>query len=60
MKDISRTLNKVAFKLLLAGGASSYGYGYMAVSEVPSLNNGQPNSVTASFSFIGRATSYGT
>lgn len=60
MKAISRTLEKVAFKLLLAGGASSYGYGYMAVSEIPSLNNGQPNSVTASFSFIGRATGYGT
>lgn len=58
MKDISRTLTKVAFKLLLAGGASSYGYGYMAASEVPGLNNGQPNSVVASFSFIGRATSY--
>lgn len=58
MKGISRTLEKVAFKLLLAGGATSYGYGYLAASEIPGLNNGQPNSVTASFSFIGRATSY--
>jgi hypothetical protein len=58
MKAASRSLTKCAFKLLLAGGDTSYGYGYIAVSEIPSLNNGQPNQVTASFSFIGRATSY--
>lgn len=58
MKAISRKLTKVAFKLLLAGGETSYGYGYMAASEIPSLNSGQPNQVTATFSFIGRATSY--
>lgn len=60
MLNVSRTLEKVAFKLLLAGGETSYGYGYLAVSEIPALNSGQPNQVTASFSFIGRATSYGS
>jgi hypothetical protein len=58
MLDISRSLTKVAFKLLLSGGASSYGYGYMSVSEVPQLNKGQANQVTASFAFIGRTISY--
>ena len=58
MLDISRSLTKVAFKLLLSGGATSYGYGYMSVSEVPQLNKGSANSVTASMAFIGRTISY--
>lgn len=58
MVDISRSLTKVAFKLLLSGGSTSYGYGYMSVSEVPQLNKGQANSVTAAFTFIGRTISY--
>lgn len=58
MKNISRTLTKVAFKMLLAGGETSYGYGYMAVSEIPALASGQPNQVQASFSLIGRSISY--
>lgn len=58
MVDISRSLTKVAFKLLLSGGGASYGYGYMNVSEVPQLNKGQANSVNASFAFIGRTISY--
>ena len=58
MLDISRSLTKVAFKLLLSGGATSYGYGYMSVSEVPQLNKGQANQVTASMAFIGRTISY--
>ena len=58
MLGVSRTLTKVAFKLLLTGGETSYGYGYMAVSELPAMNSGAPNQVTAVFSFIGRATSY--
>jgi len=58
MLDISRSLKKVAFKMLLSGGATSYGYGYMAVSEIASLNVGQANTVTASFSLLGRSISY--
>jgi hypothetical protein len=58
MVDISRSLTKVAFKLLLSGGSTSYGYGYMSVSEVPQLNKGQANSVTAAFTFLGRTISY--
>ncbi|WP_152758626.1 phage tail tube protein [Paraburkholderia franconis] len=58
MLDISRSLRKVAFKMVLSGGISSYGYGYMSVSEMPSLNVNQANQVTASLSLLGRAISY--
>lgn len=58
MLDISRTLSKVAFKMVLSGGAVTYGYGYMGVSEMPSLNVNQANTVTAAISLLGRAISY--
>lgn len=58
MLDISRTLSKVAFRMVLSGGIQTLGYGYMSVSEVPSLNSNQANQVTASFSLLGRPMSY--
>jgi hypothetical protein len=58
MLDISRTLSKVAFKMVLSGGAVTYGYGYMSVSEAPSLNVNQANSVTAALTLLGRSMSY--
>lgn len=58
MLGISRRLAKVAFKMVLSGGATTYGYGYMAVSEAPSLNVNQANQVTAVLSLLGRAMSY--
>ena len=58
MLDISRTLSKVAFKMVLSGGAVTYGYGYMSVSEAPSLNVNQANSVTAALTLLGRSISY--
>jgi len=60
MLDISRTLSKVAFKMVLSGGAVTYGYGYMSVSEAPSLNVNQANQVTAAISLLGRSISYAT
>jgi hypothetical protein len=60
MLDISRTLSKVAFKMVLSGGAVTYGYGYMSVSEAPSLNVNQANSVTAALTLLGRSISYAT
>lgn len=60
MLDISRTLSKVAFKMVLSGGAVTYGYGYMSVSEAPSLNVNQANSVTAALTLLGRSMSYST
>lgn len=58
MQVISRSLTKVAFKMVLSGGGTSYGYGYLAVSDVPALNIGQANTVQASFSLLGRSVSY--
>ena len=58
MVGISRTLSKVAFKQVLSGGAVQYGYGYMNVSEFPSLNNNQVNTVNAALTFLGRTLSY--
>lgn len=60
MLDISRTLSKVAFKMVLSGGAVTYGYGYMSVSEAPSLNVNQANQVTAALTMLGRSISYAT
>lgn len=58
MLDISRTLSKVAFKMVLSGGAVTYGYGYMSVSETPSLNVNQANQVSAAITMLGRSISY--
>ena len=58
MLAVSRRLEKVAFKEVLAGGGVTYGYGYLSCSEFAKLNNGQPNSVTAVISFQGRTFAY--
>lgn len=58
MQTVARSLTKVAFKLVLSGGATAYGYGYMNVSEMPQLNRNQVNSVAASISLLGRMISY--
>lgn len=60
MLAISRALSKCAFKMQLSGGATTYGYGYMAVSEMPSLNSNQANTTQAAISLLGRAMSYAT
>ena len=58
MLTVTRALTKVAFKLVLSGGATAYGYGYMSVSQVPALNRNQANTVTAAISMLGRMISY--
>lgn len=58
MLGISRALTKVAFKMVLSGGAVTYGYGYMSVSESPSLNVNQANTVACALSLLGRSISY--
>lgn len=58
MLGISRTLTKVAFKQVISGGATTYGYGYMNVSEMPKLNNNQVNTVDAAITVLGRSISY--
>lgn len=58
MLGISRNLSKVAFKQVISGGAVTYGYGYMNVSEMPKLNNNQVNTVDCAMTILGRAISY--
>jgi hypothetical protein len=60
MLSISRTLEKVGFKMVLGSGGTTYGFGYMAVQEFPALNSGQPNQVSCVLSLIGKAISYAT
>ncbi len=54
---LSRTNTKVAFRVV-AGGGTSYGYGYVAVSEMPNMASGQVNKVKCDITFIGRFISY--
>ena len=58
MLGISRNLSKVAFKQVISGGAVTYGYGYMSVSEMPKLNVNQVNQVDAAITVLGRSISY--
>ena len=58
MLGISRNLSKVAFKQIISGGALTYGYGYMSVSEMPKLNNSSVNTVDAAMTILGRSISY--
>ena len=58
MLNISRNLSKVAFKQVISGGAVTYGYGYLSVSEMPVLNSNQVNQVSAAMTVLGRSMSY--
>jgi len=60
MQGISRALSKVGIKQVISGGGSTYGYGYMSVSEYPKLNNNQVNTVDAAVTVLGRSISYAT
>lgn len=55
---ISRNLAPVAIKMSIGGGAVTYGYGYVAVSETPQLSVGQVNQVSAALTILGRSISY--
>lgn len=58
MLDISRTLTKVAFKVVISGGGTGYGYGYLSVSEMPQLARNQANQVQAAIGLLGRFITY--
>lgn len=58
MLGISRNLSKVAFKQVISGGAVTYGYGYLSVSEMPKLNSNQVNTVDCAMTILGRSISY--
>jgi hypothetical protein len=59
MLGISRSLRKVAFKQVM-GGSVTYGYGYMACSEVPRASSNQVNQVDVVMAMLGRPISYGS
>lgn len=58
MLSVSRGLTKCAFKLVGGGGATSYGYGYMSVSEVPQMARNQVNTVQCAVTLLNRFISY--
>lgn len=58
MLGISRTLTKVALKVLISGSAPMYGYGYMSVSEMPRMARNQANQVAGTITMLGRPIAY--
>lgn len=58
MLQVSRGLTKCAFKLVGGGGATSYGYGYMSVSEVPQMQRNSVNTVQVGVTLLNRFISY--
>lgn len=60
MQAIARTLSPVAMKIAVGGGGTMYGYGYLSVSELPSMNKQQANQVNAALTMLGRPMSYAT
>ncbi|KQQ31990.1 hypothetical protein ASF61_16785 [Duganella sp. Leaf126] len=60
MLKISRASKKVAFKQVIKGAGTTFGYSYLSVSDFPKLSKGNVNTVDASVSLIGGATTYPT
>lgn len=58
MLAISRALTKVAFKLVLADGSTTYGYGNMVVGSMPSMQSGRENQATVAINLLGRDVAY--
>ncbi|MBN8493726.1 MAG: hypothetical protein J0M00_20145 [Burkholderiales bacterium] len=54
----SRSLQKRAFKAVIAGGMVGYFYGYVSMNEMPQIQRGQVLRVTASVAVLGRFISY--
>lgn len=58
MKAVSQRLTKVAFKMLLADGTASYGYGVLTVQNIAQLQSGAVNQVKAVFAAQGSTIEY--
>lgn len=58
MLKVSRGLKTVAFKITIAGGGSIYGYGYLAVSEVPAISANSPLTIKAAMTLLNTPISY--
>lgn len=57
MVGLSRTQSLVAFRIV-GGGGTTYGFGYIAVSEIPKMTSGQVNQVDVAIAMLGRVISY--
>ena len=58
MLDVSRGSTQCAFRMVLSGGVTTVGYGYMAVSEMPQLNSNQVATIAVTMTLGGRPISY--
>lgn len=59
LSKISRSLGqKVAFKFLLSGGQTGYGYGNAQLSQMPAISKGAAVTVKLSLSFLGLFVGY--
>lgn len=58
MLRLSRTLSKVAIKILISGSAPMYGYGYITMSELPQMARNQVNRLGGVVTLGGRPTLY--
>lgn len=59
LNKISRNLSqKVAFKFLLAGGQTGYGYGTAQLGQMPNITKGSAVSVPLTLNFLGQFVGY--
>lgn len=59
LNAISRNLSsRVAFKFLLAGGQTGYGYGTAQIAQMPKIAKGSPVSVELQLNFLGQFVGY--
>lgn len=58
MLGIAAALTKVAFKMVLADGSATYGYGNMMTSTFPKLQAGQANQAEVTITLLGRDVAY--
>jgi hypothetical protein len=58
MLGISRKLQRVAFRQVLAGPSYTYGYGFMACSEVARQASNSVNQVDVVMALLGRSITY--
>jgi len=59
LNAISRAFTPVAIKIVIPGGGRVYGYGNIAVSEVPQMSKGNAITISGAISVIGRMIGYG-
>jgi hypothetical protein len=58
MQDVAKSHTMVAVKMVVGGGGTVYGYGYLDLSEVPSMSQNQVLTVQCAISIQGRMVGY--